>query len=73
MEQSNLKHSIVIYDNATRTRTKLIENLTDSNDVNVLQFTETNKIIHCDIIYRGEDEGDLLFWTDGNVTPRKLM
>lgn len=69
---SNDKHSIVIYDRETDTRTKLIQNLTDTNNVDVLQFTLNNKINHCDIIYRGEDEGDLLFWTDGNVTPRKL-
>lgn len=68
---SNGKHSIVIYDNATRVRTKLIENLTDTNQIDVLQFGRYNKIIHCDIIYRGENEGDLLFWTDGNVSPRK--
>lgn len=69
---SNLYHSIVIFDAVTRTRTKLIENITDTNGDNVLEFTRNNKIIHCDIIYRGEDEGDLLFYTDGNVTPRKL-
>ncbi len=69
---SNVYHSIVIYDRTTDTRTKLIENLTDTNGVDVLQFTENNKIIHCDIIYRSEDEGDLFFYTDGNVSPRKL-
>lgn len=65
------KHSIVIYDNVTRVRTKLIENLTDTNQIDVLQFTRYNKIIHVDIIYRDDEEGDLLFWTDGNVSPRK--
>lgn len=65
-------HSIVIFDETTRVRTKLIENLTDSNNEDVLQFTRYNKIIHADIIYRGEDEGDLLGWTDGNVSPRKI-
>lgn len=69
---SNDYHSIVIFDETTRTRTKLIENLTDTSNVDVLQFTRTNKIIHCDIIYRDTEEGDLLFWTDGNVSPRKL-
>lgn len=65
-------HSILIYDNATRVRTKLIENLTDTNGEDVLQFTRYNRILHVDIIYRDETEGDLLFWTDGNVSPRKL-
>jgi hypothetical protein len=65
-------HSIVIFDAATRTRTKLIENITDTNGDDVLEFERDKKIIHVDIIYRDEDEGDLLFWTDGNVSPRKI-
>lgn len=69
---SNGYHSIIIFDSVTRVRTKLIENLTDSSGVDVLQFTRYNKIIHVDIIYREESEGDLLFWTDGNVSPRKV-
>lgn len=69
---SNDKHSILIYDNASRTRTRLIENLTDTNNVDVLQFTQDHKIIHVDIIYRNESEGDLVFYTDGNVSPRKF-
>lgn len=72
MWNSNSKHSIIIFDVATRTRTKLIENITDTNNVDVLSFSRYNKIIHCDIIYRDESEGDLLFWTDGVVSPRKL-
>lgn len=69
---SNNKHSILIFDVASRVRTKLIENLTDTANVDVLQFTLLNKINHCDIIYRDLSEGDLLFWTDGNVSLRKL-
>lgn len=69
---SNGYHSILIYDNTTRTKTKLIENLTDSGGVDILQFTRYNKIIHIPIIPRSDNEGDLLFWTDGNVSLRKL-
>ena len=69
---SNGKHSIVIYDKAADKRTKLIENLTDTSGVDVLQFTLLNKIIHVDIIYRGLTEGDLVYYTDGNVSPRKF-
>lgn len=68
---SENNHLIVIYDNTTRTRTKLIQNLTDTSDIDVLQFSRYNKIIHVDIIYRDPLEGDLLFWTDGVVSPRK--
>lgn len=69
---SNDHHCIIIYDNTTRTRTKLIENIADTGGIDVLQFTLTNKIIHVDIIYRDLSEGDLVFWTDGNVTPKKI-
>ena len=70
---SNGHHFITILSNPSTNpiRTKLIENLTDTNQIDVLQFTEFNLIIHVDIIYRDEEEGDLLFWTDGNVSPRK--
>jgi len=69
---SNDFHSIVLYNNITRTRTKLIENLTDTGNVDILQFDENKKINHVDIIPKSEDEGDLVFWTDGNVTPKKI-
>lgn len=69
---SNNYHSIILYDRSAGTRTKLIENRTDTNNVDVLQFNRYKKIIHVDIIYRDTSEGDLIFWTDGNVSPRKF-
>jgi hypothetical protein len=45
--------------------------LTDTGDVNVLNFDIDYKINHIDIIYRDED-GDLLYWTDGLNPPRKV-
>ena len=69
---SNGNHTILIYDRTTNTRSKLIENLTDTGGIDVLAFTQFGKIVHADIIYRDEEEGDLLFWTDGIVSPRKI-
>lgn len=58
------------YDRSNETVIKLIENLTDTDGVDVLQLNPSKKINHAAIIYR-DDEGDLVFWTDGNSTPKK--
>lgn len=62
------KHSILNYNNVTRTTTKILENLTDTDFVDILAFNRYKKIIHIEIVHR--DEGDLLYWTDGNVSPK---
>ncbi|HET8687867.1 MAG TPA: hypothetical protein VFM18_14590, partial [Methanosarcina sp.] len=46
----------------------LLTNLTDSNSVDILAFDPSWRINHVDIIYR-DDDGDLLFWTDGLNRP----
>src|ERR1039457_695501 len=61
-------HSIIQYNNATRTRTKIFENLTDSNGVDVLGFTLTGKITSINVYVR-DDGGDLLFWIDSLGRP----
>lgn len=58
------------YDRNTNTVIKLIEDLTDTDNIPVLDFDPSKKINHVDIIYR-DDEGDMVFWTDGNTTPKK--
>ena len=55
MWNSNGYHTIIIYDGATRIRTKLLQNLTDTGGIDILQFTLNNKINHVDIIYRGNN------------------
>jgi hypothetical protein len=62
------KHSILNYNNSTRTIAKVLENLTDTAFIDILEFSRTKKIIHIEIVHR--DEGDLLYWTDGNVSPK---
>lgn len=59
---SNDYHSIVEYNNTTRTRTKVFENLTDSGGVDILGFTLLGKITSINIYNR--EEGDLLYFLD---------
>ena len=69
---SNGNHLVRFFDPATDTITTLIEDLTDTNNVPVLDFNPSKRVNHVDIIYRDENEGDLLFWTDGNTSPKKM-
>lgn len=68
---SNGNHQVRYYDASANTITALIEDLTDTGGEPVLNFNPSKRINHVDIIYR-DDEGDLLFWTDGNTTPKKI-
>lgn len=63
-------HSVLYLDANTNSIVKLIQNLTDSNNVDILNFNPSFRINHIDIIYR--DEGDLLSWTDGFSTPKEI-
>lgn len=67
---SNNFDLILYYDRGEDVIVKLIKNITDT-DGDVLDFNPSKKINHVDIIY-SETNGDLLFWTDGNTTPKKL-
>lgn len=62
---------ISYYDLNTETIVVLIEDLTDTDGVPVLNFDPSWRINHIDIIYRDE-EGDLFFWTDGLNPPSKI-
>jgi hypothetical protein len=64
---SNGNHSIVEYNLTTRLGVKIFENLTDSDDVDILGFTQNGKITGINIFNR--DEGDLLFFLDSLGRP----
>lgn len=64
-------HTIVEFDSTTRTNTKILQNLTDTDDVDILEFNRFKKILHIEVVHR--EEGDLLYWTDGNVSPKGLI
>ncbi len=59
------------YDADTDTIIKLIENITDTNSVDVLAFDPSFRINHIDIIY-SDTNGDMVFYVAGNATPRKM-
>jgi len=61
-------HLWLYYDKTTDTIVKIIQDLVDTDNIPVLNFDPSKRINHIDIIYR--DEGDLIFWTDGNTTPK---
>lgn len=51
------------YDKTNDTIVKILEDLTDTGNVPVLDFNPSKRINHIDIIYR-DNEGDLQFCTD---------
>lgn len=67
---SNGYNTIAYYDGITGSIVKVMQDLTDTGNVGILNFDPSYKINHIDIIYR--DEGDLLFWTDGLNPPSKI-
>lgn len=58
------------YDATENTIVKLVEDLTDTDNIPVLDLNPSKRINHVDIIYR-DDEGDLVFFTDGHTTPKE--
>lgn len=60
-------HQVLEFDSTDRTITKIFENLTDSDDVDVLGFTENDKINNINIYNR--PEGDLLYFLDSLDRP----
>jgi hypothetical protein len=68
---SNGNHYIVYWDKSANTVVKLIQDLTDTNNVPILKFDPSYRINHIDII-NIDDTGDLMFWTDGLNPPRKI-
>lgn len=61
-------HSIRYIDKGNETISVVLLNLTDSSNIDILGFDPSWRINHIDIIYR-DDDGDLVFWTDGKNRP----
>lgn len=64
---SNGYSGVYEYENTTRTITPIFQNLTDSNNVDILGITEFGVITGMNIYNR--DEGDLFFFLDGLNRP----
>src|ERR1700749_653548 len=61
-------HSILNYDRASNTITKILESRTDSADIDILNFQLLYKVNDANIIHK--DDGDLLFFNDAYNPPR---
>lgn len=61
-------HEIAQYDNATRTISSIVKSKTDTDGVDILNFSLTTRINDIQIIHR-DSEGDLLFINDGLNKP----
>lgn len=62
----NKRHSIYYYDILLNKVIKIIENLTDTGNIDILQFKKRSLILHIDIV------NDLIYWTDGQVKQKKF-
>jgi hypothetical protein len=66
---STKKHSVLYYDANRNYVVKVLENMTDTGQVDILEFNPSFKITSINVLYR-DFEGDLLFFSDGNVDPK---
>ena len=64
-------HTIAYYDLNTQTITTVLQSKTNSNGVDILNFSPSYKVLSVNIFYR-DLEGDLLFFNDGYNPPRVL-
>lgn len=69
---SNDNDLILYYDATTGTIVKLIENLTDSGDVDILGFDPSEKITDIDILYKDSADEDEIYYTDSLSRPSLL-
>ena len=68
---SNGYNTILYYDLSNDTITKVLESKTDSDGIDILNFNPSYKVLSVNIYYR-DDEGDLLFFNDGNEPPKVI-
>lgn len=63
-------HQVLEFNKTTRTIIPIFTNLTDSDNVDILGFTENDKITSINVLNR--EEGDLLFFLDSLGRPTKM-
>jgi len=64
-------NSIIYYDLNNQSITTLLKSKTDSNNVDILNFNPSYKVLSINIFYR-DVEGDILFFNDGYNPPKSL-
>jgi hypothetical protein len=68
---SNGFNTILYYDLNTEQITTILQSITDSDGIDILNFNPSYKVTSVNIFYR-DDEGDLLFFNDG-INPPKYI
>jgi hypothetical protein len=68
---SNGFNSILYYNVSTNTVVKILKSKTDSNNIDILNFNPSYKVLSVNIYYR-DVEGDILFFNDGLNPPRNI-
>ena len=64
-------NSIIYYDLNNQSITTLLKSKTDSNNIDILNFNPSYKVLSINIFYR-DIEGDILFFNDGYNPPKSL-
>jgi len=64
-------NSILYYSVDANTVIKVLESRTDSDDIDILSFNPSYKVLSVNLYYR-DDEGDILFFNDGLNPPRNI-
>ena len=68
---SNGFNSILYYNVSTNAVVKILKSKTDSNNIDILNFNPSYKVLSINIYYR-DVEGDILFFNDGLNPPRNI-
>lgn len=69
---SNDFHSILYLNASNNTITKILQSKTDSGGVDILKFNPSYKVNSINIIYRDNNEGDLIYFNDALNPPRVI-
>ena len=64
-------NSIIYYDLNSQSITTVLKSKTDSNNIDILNFNPSYKVLSINIFYR-DIEGDILFFNDGYNPPKSL-
>jgi hypothetical protein len=68
---SNNYHSILYYDVENDIVVKVLQSRTDSDNIDILKFNPSYKVLSVNIFYR-DDEGDILYFNDGLNPPKSI-
>lgn len=69
---SQNRDEIIEIDPVSGTITPILRNIVWTGGEDITGFESWIKIHSIDVLHRSDEEGDLIFWTEGNTRPRKI-